>query len=292
MAALFWYQPAIVRAVRDQLFDSGFVSTEYVNRVLENYLAFGWLSLLFAWGALEVGGFWMLWRYKARPDQYPEYQARLRSLAEQAGVRPPTLIILRGMGRILNAAATQSFLSGPKVIIIGSIVETLSEQEQTYVSAHEISHLKHRDVIAAVLIGAGNSALAIQKWALVTSMAYDLFSFGWRAFVFLFAAWIVLSITHAIYKLLAAAHSRSREYLADVGAVQLVGWAGRVALVIGLARIHHIATGWRPFKIFQPRDNWLFETHPDIADRAQALQLNARELPDGNVQIGDVVVAA
>jgi Zn-dependent protease with chaperone function len=292
MAALFWYQPNIVAFVHQQLFGSGFVPSDYEARALASYFSYGWFSLLIAWGTLEVGGFMMLWRYKARPDEYPEYQQRLRTLAEQAGVRPPTLVILRGMGRILNAAATQSFLSGPKVIIIGNIVETLSEQEQTYVSAHEISHLKHRDVIAAVLIGAGNSAIAIQKWALLTSMVYDLFTYGWRAFVFLFAAWAVLSVTHLLYKLLAAAHSRTREYLADVGAVQLAGWDGRVALVLGLARIHHIATGWRPFKIFRPHDNWLFETHPDINDRAAALKLNPRELPDGNVQIGDVVVAA
>jgi Zn-dependent protease with chaperone function len=295
MIALFWYQPAIVRLTHELLFGSGFVPGPYEQSALGNYFAYGWWSLLIAWGTLEVGGFMMLWRYKAKPDEYPEYQARLRSLAEQAGVRPPTLIILRGaggMGRILNAAAAQSFLSGPKVIIIGNIVETLSPQETTYVSAHEVSHLKHLDVVPAVLIGAGNSAIAIQKWALLTSAAYDLFAHGWREAVFLILAWVVLSLTHTLYKLLAAAHSRTREYLADVGAVKLAGWDGRAALVIGLARIHHIATGWRPFKIFRPRDNWLFETHPGISDRAEALQLNPRELADGNVQIGDVVVAA
>jgi Zn-dependent protease with chaperone function len=183
-------------------------------------------------------------------------------------------------------------LSGPKVIIIGNIVESLTEQEQTYVSAHEISHLKHRDVVGAVLVGAGNSAIAIQKWAVLLTMVLDLFSQGWRAFFYLLATWVVLSVTHALYKLLAAAYSRSREYLADVGAVKLVGWEGREALVVGLARIHHIATGWQPFKIFAPRDNTLFESHPDIADRAQALQLNPRVLADGNVQIGNVVVSA
>jgi Zn-dependent protease with chaperone function len=292
MIALFWYQPTLVRLVHELLFGGRLVPGDYARRALANYFSYGWWSLLLAWGSLEVGGFMMVWRYKARPDQYPEYQARLKSLAEQAGVRPPTLIILGGMGRILNAAATQSFLSGPKVIIIGNIVEALSDQEETYVSAHEISHLKHLDVVPAVLIGAGNSAIAIQKWALLTTAAYDLFAYGWRGAVFLLVAWMVLSITHVIYKLLAAAHSRSREYLADVGAVKLAGWEGRVALAIGLARIHHIASGWRPFKIFRPRDNVLFETHPDIADRANALQLNPHELADGNVQIGDVVVTA
>jgi hypothetical protein len=98
MAALFWFQPDIVRAAHNMLFGSGFVPSEYEARALANYFAFGWWSLLIAWGTLELGGFSMLWRYKARPDEYPQYQARLRNLAQLAGVRPPTLVILRGMG--------------------------------------------------------------------------------------------------------------------------------------------------------------------------------------------------
>jgi len=292
LVALFWYQPAIVRFVNDMLLGSGFVQqTEYDQRVLASYFSYGWWSLLVAWGTLEVGGFWMVWRYKAKPNEYPEFQARLQRLAEEAGVRPPTLIVLRGVGRLLNAAATQSFLSGPKVIVVGDIVETLTDAEETYVTAHELSHLKHLDIVAGVFIGAGNSGLAIQKWAVMTSMVYDLFVHGWRALAYLAATWVVLSLTHTLYKLLAAAHSRSREYLADVGAVRIAGWDGRAALITGLARIHHALSGWRPFKIFRPSGS-LFHTHPEIADRAQALKLDPRELPDGNVQIGDVVIAA
>jgi len=181
----------------------------------------------------------LVWRYKAKPNEYPEFQARLRHLAEQAGVRTPTLIVMRGAGRVLNAAATQSILSGPKVIVVGDILETLTDAEKEYVTAHELSHIRHLDILAGVLIGAGNSAIAIQKWAIVTSLAYDLFAYGWRAFVYLAGTWVVLWVTHGLYKLLAAAHSRSREYLADVGAVQIAGWEGRVALITGLARINH-----------------------------------------------------
>jgi len=293
MGVLFWYQPAVVRLVNDLLLGSGFVQgqSDYDQRILASYYSYGWWSLLIAWGTLEVGGFFLVWRYKAKPDEYPEFQARLQRLAEEAGVRPPTLIVLRGMGRILNAAATQSIFSGPKVIIMGDIVETLTDAEETYVTAHELSHIKHLDIVAGVVIGAGNSAIAIQKWAILTSAIYDLFTYGWRAVAYLAATWVVLSLTHTLYKLLAAAHSRSREYLADVGAVKISGWDGRVALITGLARIHHALTRWRPFRIFR-RSGTIFSTHPDIEDRAQALKLEPRVLADGNVQVGDVVIAA
>jgi len=191
---------------------------------------------------------------------------------------------------MLNAAATQSILSGPKVIVMGDIVETLTDPEETYVTAHELSHIKHLDIVAGVFIGAGNSAISIQKWAIVTSMVYGLFEHGWRALVYLAATWAILPITHTIYKLLAAAQSRSREYLADVGAVKIAGWDGRVHLITGLHRIHHAMTRWRPFRIFR-RTGTLFSTHPDIEDRARALKLEPRVLPDGNVQVGEVVIA-
>jgi heat shock protein HtpX len=292
MALLFWYQPEIVRFVHGLLLGQGFVTDEFDQKVLANYFSYGWWSLLFAWGSLEVGGFLLIWRYKARPDEYPQFQERLQRLAEEAGVRPPTLIVMRNMGaRILNAAATQSILSGTKVIVMGDIVDLLKEDEQTYVTAHELSHIKHLDIVAGVFIGAGNSAISIQKWAILTSAVYELFAYGWRAVVYLAVTWGVLSVTHTGYKLLAAAQSRAREYLADVGAVKIAGWDSRVALITGLARIHHAMTRWRPFRIFR-REGGVFSTHPDIEDRAQALKLEPRVLPDGNVQVGEVVIAA
>jgi Zn-dependent protease with chaperone function len=291
MAAIFLLQPTAVRYTHDFLFGQGFVQNDYDQRVFAQYFSYGWWSLLVAWITLEAGGFMLTWRYKAKPHEYPEFQARLQRLAGEAGVRPPTLVVLRGMGRILNAAATQSILSGPKVIVVGDIVEALTDAEETYVTAHELSHIKHLDIVTGVLIGAGNSAIAIQKWAIVITMAYDLVTYGWRALIYLAATWMALSLTHAVYKLLAATHSRAREYLADVGAVQIAGWDGRVALITGLARIHHALSRWRPFLIFR-RTGTVFSSHPDIEDRAEALRLKPRVLADGNVQVGEVVIAA
>jgi len=296
MAVLYWYQRDIVGYAHvllqhESLLGRGFVSSDFADKVLANYFSYGWSSVLVAWATLEVGGFILVWRFKAKPDEYRDFQDRLQRLAEEAGVRPPTLIVLRSMGaRVLNAAATQSILSGPKVIVMGDIVELLTDPEETYVTAHELSHIKHLDIVSGVFIGAGNSAISIQKWSILVSMVYDYFTHGWRATVYLAATWVMISVTHTIYKLLAAAQSRSREYLADVGAVKVAGWEGRVHLITGLARIHHAMTGWRPFRIFH-RTNNIFATHPDIEDRAQALKLEPQVLADGNVQVGGVVIA-
>jgi heat shock protein HtpX len=293
MVALFVFQPTIVRFVHSLLGSQGLVTDAFDDKVLASYFSYGWWSLLIAWVTLEVGGFLLVWRYKAKPDEYPAFQRRLHDLAEQAGVRQPTLCVMRDVGaRILNAAATQSLLSGPKVIVMGGIVELLTDEEETYVTAHELSHIKHLDIVAGVFIGAGNSAISIQKWGMLTSAVYELFAYGWKAVVYLAVTWGVLSVTHSAYKVLAAAHSRSREYMADVGAVAIAGWDNRVHLISGLARIHHAMTRWRPFRIFGHREGSLFSTHPDIEDRAQALKLEPHVLPDGNVQIGGIVIAA
>jgi Zn-dependent protease with chaperone function len=292
MAALFVFQPTIVRLVHWLLLGQGFVTDEFDQKVFAGYFSYWWWSLLIAWGTLEVGGFLLVWRYKAKPDEYKDFQDRLQLLADQAGVRQPTLIVMRGgMGqRILNAAATQSILSGPKVIVMGDIVELLDDKEEIYVTAHELSHIKHLDIVAGVFIGAGNSAIAIVKWGMLTSAVYELFAYGWRAVVYLAVTWGVLSVTHAGYKLLAAAQSRAREYMADVGAVKIAGWEDRAYLIKGLASIHHAMTRWRPFRIFGHREGSLFSTHPDIEDRAQALKLEPEVLPDGNVRIGSMVI--
>lgn len=287
LAARYW--PIVVRHLDHTLLGKSLIATDYFS--------YGWWALLFAWGSLEVGGLVLILGYRAKPHEYPAFRARLERLAEEAGVRTPTLIVLkerpgrrpgrerlRGMGRVLNAAATQSVLTGPKLVLVNDIVETLTDSEAAYVTAHELSHIRHIDIIPGVLIGAGNTAIAVQKWSILALGAIDLLAYGWHALVYLASTWVVLSLTHAGYKLIAAAHSRAREYLADVGAVRIAGWDQRAALIVGLAAIHHAAGRWRPFRIFQPKGTVL-STHPTIFARARALKLNPRVRPDGNVDL-------
>ena len=88
MAGTLLLQPTIVGYTHDFLFGQGFVQSEYDQRVFAQYFSYGWWALAVAWITLEAGGFMLIWRYKAKPNEYPEFQARLKRLAEEAGVRP------------------------------------------------------------------------------------------------------------------------------------------------------------------------------------------------------------
>jgi Zn-dependent protease with chaperone function len=94
-----------------------------------------------------------------------------------------------------------------------------------------------------------------------------------RDVIFLFVAWIITLIVHAIYKLGEMAHSRGREYLADVGAIALTGWENRARLITALLKVGHGQTGRSPFKLLRRTGLEIFMPHPAIVDRAEVLQV-------------------
>src|SRR5947208_2976630 len=60
------------------------------------------------------------------------------------------------------------------------------------------------------------------------------------------------------------AHSRGREYLADVGAVALAGWENRALLITSLLKIGHGQTGRSPFKLLRRTGYEIFMPHPAL----------------------------
>ena len=98
------------------------------------------------------------------------------------------------------------------------------------------------DIWPMLLLRVGSGGIAWQKWGLL--IAIITMSSQWAGQVlgtlqlsfphelsFLLAAWLITTAVHALYKLGEMAHSRGREFLADVGAVALAGWDKRVPLI-------------------------------------------------------------
>ena len=140
-----------------------------------------------------------------------------------------------------------------------------------------------------LLLRMGSGGLAWQKWGLLIAMI----STGYESIAriastlqlafpqelaFLVVAWAVTSLVHAVYKLGEMSHSRGREYLADAGAIALIGWQKRAQLITALLRVGHGQTGRSPFRLLRRTGQEIFMPHPAIVDRAEVLQV---QVPTG-----------
>jgi heat shock protein HtpX len=282
LPVLYVLLPQIIALGHGYLRGSGYVPSEFEQRVFDDHWKIIALSALIAFGVAEVQGY-LLRRAKAEPFINASFQALIAELAQRARLPYTPAVIFIPQGPV-NAAATQSLFFGGKVLVMGDILERLDAGEERVVFAHEMSHLVNRDIWPMLLFRMGSGGIAWQKWGLLIAMitmSYDWLSQLLRTFqfaaprdlVFLLVAWVITSIVHAIYKLGEMAHSRGREYLADVGAIALTRWENRTLLITALLKIGHGQTGRSPFKLLRRTGFEIFMPHPAIVDRAEVLQV-------------------
>jgi heat shock protein HtpX len=267
---------------------SGYVPSDFERRVFADHWIIMAFSALLALVIAEAQGF-VLHRMKATPFLNAKLQALIADLAQRAGLRYTPAIIYIPQGPV-NAAATQSLFFGGKVLVMGDILNRLDDGEEEAVFAHEMSHLVNRDIWPMLLMRIGSGGLAWQKWGLLVAMI----SAGYasiseigrtmqfalpREFAFLFVAWLVTWLVHAIYRLGEMAHSRGREYLADAGAIALIGWEKRAQLITALLRVGHGQTGRSPFRLLRRTGQEIFMPHPAIVDRAEVLHVQVPNVP-------------
>ncbi len=153
------------------------------------------------------------------PDAAPELHADVAELAERAGLPMPRLY--RIASEQPNAFATGRSPAHAAVAVTDGLVANLPRAEVRGVLAHELAHVKNRDVLVttiAAMIGAAISAVA------------NFLQFSWLfggdeeesplGIVGTIAAILIAPIAAMILQL---SVSRQREYLADATAAQLLG---------------------------------------------------------------------
>jgi Zn-dependent protease with chaperone function len=289
LLSLYLVLPQIVAIGHSYLRGSGYLPSEFEQRFFDDHWKIIGLTALFAFGAAEVQGY-LLRRAKAEPFVNASFQALIAELAKRAQLPYTPAIIFVPHGPV-NAAATQSLFFGGKVLVMGDVLERLDAGEERIVFAHEISHLVNRDIWPMLVLRIGSGGIAWQKWGLL--IAIVTLSHRWVAEViqtmelsfprelsFLLVAWLITTAVHAVYKLGEMAHSRGREYLADVGAVALTGWENRVQLITALLKIGHGQTGRSPFRLLRRTGLEIFMPHPAIIDRAEVLEVPLPRAPD------------
>ncbi len=176
---------------------------------------------------MNFGSYWfsdkiVLRMYRAQQvgPEHPLYRLTER-LAQRAGLPMPKVYIIPDSSP--NAFATGRNPSHAAVAATEGIMQVLSEHELEGVIAHELAHVKHRDIlissIAATLAAAIMMAARVAMYAGMFGGRHDDREQGANPIAML--ATIILAPVAAL--LIQSAVSRSREFAADAGGASIAG---------------------------------------------------------------------
>lgn len=219
------------------------------------------------------------------PEDDPALHRMVAELAAEAGIPTPRLYVVEDPAP--NAFATGRNPEHAVVAVTTGIRRLLSERELRGVIAHEISHIRNRDIliasIAAMMASVITFVASAMRWSMLfgSPRSSDDDS-GAGGLVGMIALAILAPIAATVVQL---AISRSREYQADATGAELSGdplaLAGALAkLERGNAQVPSRAAIQSPATaslfICSPlsagRMVSLFSTHPPIAERIARLQ--------------------
>jgi heat shock protein HtpX len=233
---------------------------------------------------MNVGSYWfsdriVLSMYRAQPvgPDHPLYRMTER-LAARAGLPMPKVYIIPDQSP--NAFATGRNPDHAAVAATEGILRMLPESELEGVIAHELAHVKHRDILISTVAATVGAAIMM-----LAQMARFAAIFGGRSddrdgrSPLVMLAMVILAPFAAM--MIQAAISRQREFAADRGGADIVGSP------MGLANaLRHIDAGARQIPmdanpatahmfIMSPFSGGvmakLFSSHPPTEERVRAL---------------------
>jgi heat shock protein HtpX len=239
-------------------------------------------------GVMNFVSYWfsdkiVLAMYGAREvteSDYPEFYGLVRQLAVHAAMPMPKVYIMQS--ETPNAFATGRNPEHAAVAATTGILRILTREELRGVMAHELSHVRHRDIlissIAATIAGAITYLAHMAQWAAIFGGGRDRDNEGGGIFG-LIAMAIVAPIAAMLIQM---AISRSREYEADRGGAMI---AGNPLYLAGALRKLEMANQQIPMQanaatahmfIVNPLTGGglmsLFSTHPPIVERVRRLE--------------------
>jgi heat shock protein HtpX len=221
--------------------------------------------------------------YGAQPvttTEAPELYRMIEKLAQRASLPMPRLYVIDGDQP--NAFATGRNPEHGVVAVTRGIMRILSREELEGVLAHELAHIKHRDIligtVAASFAGAISYLAQMAQWAMIFGGRSDDEGEG-GSFLSSLVMMIVGPLAAMIIQM---AISRSREYAADAGGARI---AGNPLYLANALRKLHMASQRIPMKanpatahmfIVNPLSGGglmkLFSTHPPMEERIARLE--------------------
>ena len=242
------------------------------------------ISVVFILGQWFFSDRIVLWSTGAKivtKEQYGSLHSIVENITSNNNMSKPKIAVVNN--RIPNAFATGKGRRSSVVAVTTGLLEILDQDELEGVLAHELTHIKNRDVMVITLA------------SLFSTIAWQMMQFGFFGGIYgagrdrnngssIIIIIVVSLVTWIVSFLIIRAISRYREYSADRGAAQMtrkpVSLANALLKISGTMHkvpskeLKHIE-GYNAFFIIPAISGdtltQLFSTHPPIEKRVQKL---------------------
>ena len=221
-------------------------------------------------------------RVVTRPEQ-PRLYNLLENLCVSRGITMPRLKVMESDA--LNAFATGMNEKQYSITITSGLLDRLDDAEVEAVLGHELTHIRNGDVrmmvIAVIIAGVISfvAELVFRLWF------YNGFSFrgsrsgrrGGGAGIAILIAVALLVLAYVLSFIIRLALSRSREFLADAGSVELTknpdAMISALRKIEGRGELPGATSAVMEMCVDNPREGFgeLFDSHPTVDNRVAAL---------------------
>ncbi|MFB6353244.1 MAG: zinc metalloprotease HtpX [Halobacteriales archaeon] len=261
--------------------------------VITVYLGGGLVMMMVLFGGFSLAQWyfsdrltlWSMGATRVSEQEAPELHAMVDRLSQQADLPKPTVAVADT--QVPNAFATGRSKNHAAVCVTTGIQRTLDDDELEGVLAHELAHIRNRDMaVMTVASTLGTLAFIVVRWGW-------LFGGGGRGRGNQAPVWVAILVSFVVWIvsfLLVRALSRYREYAADRGAAAITGRPSALAsaLLKISGRMDRVPeedlreqAEMNAFFIIPIRAGFigrLFSTHPPTEQRVERLRELEREL--------------
>ena len=245
------------------------------------------ITFIYTWSSYQYGDRVVLSSTNAQPAEGSRYiylNDTVEGLAIAAGVPKPKVYVMPS--RELNAYATGKDPEHASIAVTQGLLDTLDRQELEGVIAHEMSHIKNRDVqfmtLVAVLVGLAGilSHMILRSYWWGGRSRRDRDKGGNLGLILVAVGFLLAIFAPILTRLVQMAVSRRREFLADASGAELTRYPD--GLADALEKISQVNKGDMKVSesvshlfISDPNRSALdaiYSTHPPIEERIKRLR--------------------